>query len=268
MFDPMLPDNPALWAVFGGQYAGCALVNDPRHPSQCVLRTDAALTFASRQVEPRFLADAIAYFRHTGEVWLVWPPDAPYQPDVPADSGINHRLEFYDCDPASPVLAGLRQSLPAGYEIRPIDRQLLGRCEWRSDMEFYCGSLDSFLAYGAGLCLMKGDEIIVEAYVSSFGYTRAEIGAITHAPYRGHGFAPVACAYLIQLCAQRGFAAYWSCDTDNTASARVAQKLGFRQERAYRIFEYSADGGDFLQTGPKTLIRTGLSIDPKELTHE
>jgi RimJ/RimL family protein N-acetyltransferase len=151
---------------------------------------------------------------------------------------IVERLEFYDYDPHSAVLADLRLRLPAGFELCPIDWQLIERCEWRSDMEFYCGSLDNFLVNGLGLCMMQGDEIIVEAYVSSFGDTHAEIGAVTRAPYRGHGYAPIACAYLIQACEQRGYHAYWSCDADNLASIRVARKLGFRQELAYQVLEY------------------------------
>jgi RimJ/RimL family protein N-acetyltransferase len=76
--------------------------------------------------------------------------------------------------------------------------------------------------------------------MSSFGDTKAEIGAITREAYRGHGYAPITCAYLIEACERRGYQAYWSCDTENTASIRVARKLGFRQERAYQIFEYSS----------------------------
>lgn len=90
-----------------------------------------------------------------------------------------------------------------------------------------------------GLCLMQGDEIIVEAYVSSFGDRTAEIGAVTREAYRGRGYASIACAYLIEACEQRGYQPYWSCDADNLASIQVARKLGFRHEQAYQILEYS-----------------------------
>ena len=56
-----------------------------------------------------------------------------------------------------------------------------------------------------GLCLMQGNEIIVEAYASSFGHVTAEIGAVTHEAYRGKGYAPITCAYLIEACEQRGY---------------------------------------------------------------
>ena len=90
--------------------------------------------------------------------------------------------------------------------------------------------------------MMRGDEILVEAYISSFGETQAEIGAVTPETYRGRGYAPIACAYLIRICEWRGYGAYWSCDVDNKASIRVAEKLGFRQERVYQVLEYCVQG--------------------------
>lgn len=238
LFDPNVPDNPVLWAVLKGRHTGRALVDDVRNPSQCVLRTDAVLTFSSRQASSTFLTEAIAYLRQTGAVWLVWPSAESSQVVASEASSITQRLEFYDGD--AQVFADWRRCLPEGFEIRRIDRRLLERCEWRSDMEFFCGSVDNFLVNGMGLCMMRGDEIIVEAYASSLGEVQAEIGAVTREAYRGHGYAPIGCAYLIEALAQRGYQAYWSCEIENEASARVARKLGFRREKGYQVLEYSA----------------------------
>ncbi len=238
LFDPYLPNSPALWAVLKGSHAGKAVVNNIQFPSQCVIRTDAALTYFSRQTEQAFLIAAIAYFRKMGPVWLVWPQQTSLQPPEVNAANLVNRLEFIDCDPDSEILDRLREHLPEGYTIQKIDAHLLERCEWRNEMEFYAGSLGNFLVHGIGLCMMKGDQIVVEAYASALGKTRAEIGAITHEAFRGQGFAPIACAYLVEACRQQGYQAYWSCDADHNASIRVAQKLGFREERAYRIYEY------------------------------
>jgi RimJ/RimL family protein N-acetyltransferase len=235
LFDPHIPNNPALWAVFHGKHTGRALVDDLEHPLQCVLRTDSVLTYASRQVSKEFLSGAIAYFQQSSPLWLI---RSQGDPAVPAASRIMPRLEFYDVDPHSPVLAEFRRSLPDGYKVRQIDRALLERCEWRDDMAFYCGSLENFLHHGLGICLMRGEEIIVETYASAFGAQYAEIGAITHESYRGKGFAPITVAYLIEALEQRGYHAYWSCDVDNPASALVARKLGFNVEKPYEIWGY------------------------------
>ena len=238
LFDPAVPNQSVLWAVLKGRHCGLALVNDLRHPTQCVLRTDAVITFFSRHITQEFLDQAIDHFRQTEPVWLVWPAIISPHLRAPGGAQVAPRLEFYDIDPRSERLASLRKSLPNGFEIRPIDQKLIERCEWQEAMEFYCGSIENFLANGLGLCMLNGDEIMVEAYVSSFGDMTAEMGAITRESYRGRGYAPIACAYLIEACHQRGFQAYWSCDAGNPASMRVARKLGFRQEGAYQILEY------------------------------
>ncbi len=238
LFDPCLPNSPALWAVLKGNHAGKAVVNNIQIPSQCVIRTDAALTYFGRQTQQAFLIAAIAHFRKMGPIWLVWPHQTSLHPPEVNAANLVSRLEFYDCDPDSEMLDRMRKHLPEGYTIRRIDAQLLERCEWRNEMEFYAGSLGNFLVHGIGLCMMKGDNIVVEAYASSFGKTRAEIGAITREEFRGHGYAPIVCAYLIEACEKRGYQAYWSCDLDNPASIQVARKLGFLSERPYLVYEY------------------------------
>ncbi len=240
LFDPHVPNNPVLWAVFRNRLTGKALVDDLENPSQCVLRCgEIYLTFASKLISQSFLAEAIFYFRHSGRIWLVRTPTDPVAPEGYRN---NPRLEFFDYDRLSPTLANYRALLPVGFDLRPIDINLLNRCEWRDDMAFYCGSLENFLQNGLGICLMHGDEIIVETYASSLGDPYAEIGALTHAPYRGMGYAPITVAYLIEALEQRGYHAYWSCDVDNPASAHVARKLGFREERAYEILDYEPIG--------------------------
>ena len=206
-------------------------------PTQAVLRTEAVLTYFSQETRQEFLNKAIAHFRRLGEVWLVWPHETGLSPPEVDSATIVERLGFSDADPDT--LNHLRSQLPDGFSMQAIDAQLLQRCEWREEMIFYAGSEENFLAHGAGLCMMNGDEILVEAYASALGETRAEIGAITIKPYRGRGYAPIACAFLAAACQQRGCQPYWSCDADHTASIRVAQKMGFRQAKAYQIYEYT-----------------------------
>jgi len=243
LFDPLLPNSPALWTVLKGNHTGRALVDHPQAPSQSVLRTDAHLTYFSTQTQQAFLNEAMAAFRRLGEVWLVWPRQTGLYPPEVESAEIAERLEFSEPDPDT--LNQLRSQLPAGFSMRAIDAQLLQRCEWRAEMEFYAGSTANFLAHGIGLCMLQGDQILVEAYASALGVSRAEIGAITRESYRGRGYAPIACAYLAEACQQRGYKAYWSCDADHNASIRVAQKLGFQKSSTYQIFEYGPKGEGF-----------------------
>jgi len=237
LFDPYQPNSPALWAVLKGHHTGKALVDQAVHPTQCVLRTDAVLAYFSTQAQQSFLNEAIATFRKQGPLWLVWPHVTSLHPPEIESVEIVHRLEFYQTDPDKQD--ALRKQLPKGCVLKAIDIHLLERCEWRSEMEFYAGSCNNFMKYGIGYCILKEDEIIVEAYASALGKDRAEIGAITHEGYRGQSYAPIVCSFLIEECERRGYQAYWSCDAEHTASIRVAQKLGFQHERSYQIMEYT-----------------------------
>jgi len=241
LFDPAIADSPVLWAVFERRNTGIALVDNLSRPTQCVLRTDAVLTFASCQAASGFLQDAIAHFRQAGPVWLIWPAEVGFGALEQDTMRVIRRLEFDDCDPASPILDDWRQRLPDGFEIQRITRDMLERCEWREDMEFFCGSLDNFFLNCLGYCMLHGEEIIVEAYASSLGGGKAEIGAITNKAQRGNGYASIACAFLIQTLDRLGYRAYWSCDADNLASIHVAHKLGFQRKKPYLVLDYSHD---------------------------
>jgi RimJ/RimL family protein N-acetyltransferase len=237
LFDPLLPNSPALWAVLKGNHPGKVLVDDLQRPTQAVLRTEAVLTYFSLETRQTFLNETIADFRRLGEVWLVWPRETHLSPPQVELAVIVERLEFTDTDPER--LNQLQSQMSDGFAMRTIDAGLLQHCEWGEEMAFYAGSAENFLAHGIGLCMMKGDQILVETYASALGETRAEIGAITRQIYRGRGYAPIACAYLVAACQQRGYLPYWSCDADHTASIRVAQKLGFQKTNSYQIFEYT-----------------------------
>jgi hypothetical protein len=239
LFDLHVPNNPALWAVFEGRHTGSAVVDDLQRPWQCVVRTDATLTYASRNISPDFLARAIDHYCRAEEVWLVHPPGAT---PGPTGSRVIPNVEFYDYNPGSAVLADLRMRLPEGFSMRTIDMALLQQCLWRDGMVFFCGSLKNFLANDLGICMLCGEEIIVETYATALGSPYAEIGGITHEPYRGKGYMPTCIAHLIAALEQRGYHGYWSCEANNLASIRVARKLGFTVEKPYEIWEYAAAG--------------------------
>ncbi len=235
LFDPHVPNNAALWSVLLGRHRGKVVVDNLERPTQCVVHTDAVMTYASREVSQHFLEDALDHLAHSVPIWLI---RAQGDPPAPEPVRCLSRLEFYDLDPSSPVLAKFCNEIELGYTVRSIDRELLERCEWRDDMEFFAGSLENFLQNDLGICLMRAEEIIVEAYASALGAPYAEIGAITHEPYRGKGYATQTVACLVEILAKLGYQCYWSCDIDNPASACVARKLGFGIEKPYEIWEY------------------------------
>lgn len=221
-----------LLATLLGHNPGRAFADDATQPTHAVVYTDGFLAFFSQQTTQPFFDDGLAHLKELGHVGLVWRDDA-FTIQIPTADKTIHRTEFGECAPTSTPIR-----LPEGLAFRAIDHTLLERCEWRPEIENFCGSLENFLAHGFGVCLMRGDEILTEAYAPFVAERVAEIGVVTHEAHRGQGYGVIACTHLIQLCRERGLEPYWSCDADNTGSVRLAQKLGFGHGRPYEIRLY------------------------------
>ncbi|MFL5804101.1 MAG: GNAT family N-acetyltransferase [Roseiflexaceae bacterium] len=59
-----------------------------------------------------------------------------------------------------------------------------------------------------------------------------------HEAYRGHGYATITCARLIQACEEQGYETWWDCAKQNVASTALARKLGYQNEREYRVLAW------------------------------
>lgn len=214
-------------------------MDDAGEPAQCLLVTSFLnFTFLGRSPgaapRPEWLAEAISTLRSTQDLYLNWPAHPTAQGGPPILPGkVQGGLEFRDRRPA-PIVP-----LPAGHQLQLVDGALFARCMWRDAIVTAFGTAENFLCHGIGLCLMEGDEICSEAYAVWRGAGRFEIGIVTAAARRGRGYAFMACQHLMRLCEAAGQPTCWSCFADNTASAHLARKLGYRTERADQWHYYA-----------------------------
>ena len=238
LFDPTLPNAPMLFGILEGRLLGRAIADDSRTPTLAAVQSAEGIAFISRTTTQAALDTALSGLRRDAVVGLAWPDDATATavPEPPARK--QDRLGYGPIPAAADRLDRLRDDLPAGVKVRPMDADLLTRCEWRALVEGAHGSIDAFLEHGIGLCLMREDEILAEAYAPFIGGGVAEVGVVTSEAHRGQGLASIAIAWLAVALAERGLAMYWSCDTDNEASVRVAGKLGFGPARPFGILLY------------------------------
>lgn len=237
LFDPQIANHPMLFATLLDHNPGHAFVDDVAAPTQGMVQTNGRLLFFSQQADQSFFDEGVAHIKQTSHVALIWSATAYPRLQIPPADKTIQRLAFPQHDNTA-SLARFQRPLPAGLALRPLTKELLERCEWREEIESFCGRLDNFVAHGFGLCLMQGDDILSEAYAPFVGQERIEIGVVTNEAHRGKGYGAITCAALIQTCLERGLAPYWSCDADNTASAHLARKLGFHDEHPYEIRLY------------------------------
>ena len=91
----------------------------------------------------------------------------------------------------------------------------------------FWNSAKDFKQKGKGFTLLHNGEIASTAYSAFVHEDKLEIGIETVEKYRGSGFAELTCCKLIDYCLERELIPVWSCRFENTASYKLAQKLGF-----------------------------------------
>jgi GNAT superfamily N-acetyltransferase len=238
LFDETTPGATMLFPALEGHCPADIRVDDPTSPRQCLIRNGVGVTFASRGIAQTFFEEAMADLRTTRGVGLVCDPEKPLSWALPPAEAEMERLEFRGFDPRA---AGFRNALArplADLEVRDIDRALFDRCLWRDAVLAFCGTADGFFRYGFGISLGRGDEVLAEGYAPLLGLATMEIGVMTVEAHRGNGYATQVSAYVIDRCLERGFSVAWSCETDNPASAAIARRLGFCDERTYPMLVY------------------------------
>ncbi len=135
-------------------------------------------------------------------------------------------------------LGAMVKSLPAGYELRQIDRELYDRCPklgWCRDWVAQYESYEQFCECGLGFVVEKDGEPVSGA--SSYSGFRGgiEIEIDTKEEYRRKGLATVCGAALVLECVKRGWHPSW--DAQNLWSVALAEKLGYHYSHTYPAYE-------------------------------
>ncbi len=121
----------------------------------------------------------------------------------------------------------------------PLNSANAPKSNWRDVILSIFGDFDLFERFGGGVALYEGDQIAAESMIGFVGKKHVEIGTVTHPAYRNRGLSTYVTALLAKDLLKKGLSPYWSCNADNLASQRVAEKTGFLEQKPYRIFQIS-----------------------------
>jgi RimJ/RimL family protein N-acetyltransferase len=99
--------------------------------------------------------------------------------------------------------------------------------------------LDTFERLGTGFCIIR-DAVLVSVCLTAFTTDDVHLIDIeTLKDYQGNGFAyHVARSYLAH-CLHNELTLYWGCMESNTASAKLAERLGFVKVLTYPLYSFS-----------------------------
>lgn len=233
------PSAIRAFAVLAGGNAGKILTDDPEHPQWgLVWEADDGTLYRGGRYDREVLSRAVASLRQEGVVALGFRDADRRVASFPADPDAGAECLEFDRPIGTSDLSSYLGQLPAGYEIRCMDRALLERSPRREEKRNRFGSFENLLAKGIAVCILHQDRVVCEAYADMELHGVREIGIATEGAYRRQGLATRACAQLIKLCEETGSAAYWDCARFNAGSVALARKLGFQHERAYKLLAW------------------------------
>jgi len=136
-----------------------------------------------------------------------------------------------------------KDGVPAGFCMRRVDGDLLGRSDLRNInrvkgwAEGNFGSIEKFLKRGFGFCLLHGDDIVSWCIADCVSGSRCEIGIHTDERYRRRGFATLTVAAAVDYCLANGLTHIgWHCWSSNFLSAATARKVGFEKVLDHHAF--------------------------------
>jgi GNAT superfamily N-acetyltransferase len=92
---------------------------------------------------------------------------------------------------------------------------------------YFWKNADHFVEKGIGFSLFHMGRLASTAYSAFILDNKLELGIETIEEFRGRGFAYYTCSSLIEYCIENDYEPVWACKLENTASLRLAQKLGF-----------------------------------------
>jgi RimJ/RimL family protein N-acetyltransferase len=239
MFHPGMPTGIRALAVLAGGNAGRILTDDPVHPHYgFVWEADDGTLYRGGEYSDVILNETVSLLRQDGIVALGFRDGDrdvdrfPPGPDAGAEC-----LEF-DRPIGSSDLSPYLHSLPDGYSVQRMDQALWERSPRLEEKINRYGSIENFLKKGIAVCILHEDEIVCEALADMDILGTREIGIRTQEAYRRQGLATTACAYLIRLCEEAGSHTYWDCVKSNAGSVALAHKLGFQNEKAYKLLAW------------------------------
>ena len=238
---------PLISAVIHNGQRGQVFADDRQRPTSSVVVTHFGfMLFLGVEENDPFNSGLAGLFATGGfkPSYLLWySPPANWQRRLEA---VGHdlvrrrervRLEF---EPEHAGWLTNPDQCPAGFELKSLSSDLISETKKfgvKIESRFWASAAD-FLEHGLGVCLLKDDDVVSICYAAAIADGLAEVDVATDAEFRGRGLASVAAQRFIRDCLQRQVLPTWDCFEDNTASLKLALKLGFVPARNYALYSF------------------------------
>lgn len=131
---------------------------------------------------------------------------------------------FFEYRKECPIVTPI---LPVGYRLCEINNELLQKINGIITPAFSWNNTNDFLEKGKGYCIVNDSDVAAWAFSSAISSKEIDIGIETNSEYRNLGFAAIVAKMMIRYCFNQHKKPVWACHSKNTASRKLAEKIGF-----------------------------------------
>ena len=219
LFKKPQPNRSALGCYFNGTLAGKAFVDDLNVPTKAICQLDMSWVYISDDADFEWIEETLREIIKTAWIQVVWAPERGTKTPL-ADLGtVIPRHEYTQRKPI--------EQKPREVELKPYDSELYEKVPWKVFHERVYGSKENFLKIAFGFYAIENGEICSESEAAFTARGHTELGIITDDDKQRKGLAFATCVKTLEEIDKRGLKPIWSCDIENTASLKLAEKLGF-----------------------------------------
>ena len=250
----------AVEAVIEGTSEGAFWMDDPAHPSIGLLWDFADGVYlvsnefseSLRQtIQNLFQKEIIpeAEKRTESPIFVLYAFPSQWSDHIPSlfSSGWTVSPEtacFYERPLYLPDPMNSSDSLPAPFIGQPIDSKLFTfpllkfLPDLLEEVESDWGSLEKFLSGGYGYCVIdeKANSLASWGVIGNIARYCVELGVNTMEEYRRKGFATYITNQMIFISSRKKLTPHWYCFQNNTASVKLAEKLGFHKIQDFLVY--------------------------------
>lgn len=228
------PNYAVVMAIIEGNNPGKIWVDNISKPLQSLVISAGSYSFISGCESEQFKHDVTKILQSNKPIKLIH--EVKNKPLLSIDSfeRIN-RIQFYYPKNAFDKCKIFISQIPTDFEVSRFDKNMIKKSNWYHYLLQFYGTIENYIKYGFGFCLVKDGHVISEAHACYVGGGMVETGSVTHEHYQNRNLATIIRAHLIQECFIRNLIPISSCDEANLASASVSKKLGFEEQFRYQF---------------------------------
>ncbi len=239
-------------STLAGHTPGQIIANHPEHPTTAALWNQMDSLFLAGTPTLDFCTEFGALFNRelippaqalgvpAGLIYLDHPRWIEFLPLITGNktTAIDQRYAYsFNQLPNSTA-----QTLPTGFQLTPITPELRS---WQTMQNFqdcwgwihsFWRNLEEFSEHGAGYLIHTPTAIACWCFSVYQADTQYELGLATAPEFRGQGLASACATACLEKILSIGGIPLWQCETDNTPSIRLAEKLGFTLHQTYEVF--------------------------------